>query len=124
MPARTGPGRDAPPDPHRLRRALPRHDGGRTCTRDAGRGAAASPDARAGRSPHERDARGGLHPDDAAGIRSGAIQAGNLASYTKSYGLVICPVFDKNTTSTAKKVQNVVDIIFEQGDVAVSTIRK
>ena len=65
-----------------------------------------------------------LHPDDAAGIRSGAIQAGNLASYTKSYGLVICPVFDKNTTSTAKKVQNVVDIIFQQGDVAVSVVRK
>ena len=65
-----------------------------------------------------------LHPDDAAGIRSGAIQAGNLQSYTKSYGLVICPVFDKNTTSTAKAVQNVVNIIFEQGDVAVSTIRR
>jgi superfamily II DNA or RNA helicase len=65
-----------------------------------------------------------LHPQDAAGIRSGAIQAGDLASYTKSYGLVICPVFDKNTTSTAKKVQNVVDIIFQQGDVAVSVVRK
>jgi superfamily II DNA or RNA helicase len=65
-----------------------------------------------------------LHPADAAGIRSGAIQAGALDTYTKSYGLVICPTFDKNSASTAKKVQNVVDVIFKQGEVAVSTIRK
>jgi superfamily II DNA or RNA helicase len=65
-----------------------------------------------------------LHPEDAAGIRSGAIVAGDLDSYTKSYGLVICPTFDKNSNSTAKKVQNVVDIIFQKGDVAFSTIRK
>jgi len=65
-----------------------------------------------------------LHPDDSAGIRSGAIQAGNLESYTKSYGLVICPTFDKTSTATAKKVQSVVDIIFERGDVAVSTIKR
>ena len=36
-----------------------------------------------------------LHPQDAAGIRSGALQAGALETYTKSYGLVICPTFDK-----------------------------
>jgi superfamily II DNA or RNA helicase len=65
-----------------------------------------------------------LHPDDAAGICSGALQAGALDTYTKSYGLVICPVFDKNSGSTARAVQNVVDIIFEKGDVAVSTIKR
>ncbi len=65
-----------------------------------------------------------LHPADAAGIRSGALVAGDLASYTKSYGLVICPTFDKASTSTAQKVQNVVDIIFQQGEVAVSTITR
>ena len=65
-----------------------------------------------------------LHPDDAAGIRNGQIAAGNLQEYTKSYGLVICPVFSKSTANAAKKIQNVVDIIFEQGDVAVSTIRR
>lgn len=65
-----------------------------------------------------------LHPADAAGIRSGALQAGALESYTKSYGLVVCPTFDKASTSTAQKVQNVVDIIFKQGDVAISTIRR
>jgi superfamily II DNA or RNA helicase len=65
-----------------------------------------------------------LHPDDAAGIRSGALQAGSLESYTKSYGLVVCPVFDRASAGTAKAVQNVVDIIFKQGDVAVSVVRR
>ena len=65
-----------------------------------------------------------LHPSDAAGIRSGALQAGALDSYTKSYGLVVCPTFDKASTGTAQKVQNVVDIIFKQGDVAISTINR
>ena len=55
---------------------------------------------------------------------SGALQAGDLASYTKSYGLVVCPVFDKASTGTAKAVQNVVDIIFKQGGVAISTINR
>lgn len=65
-----------------------------------------------------------LHPQDAAGIRSGALVAGDLASYTKSYGLVICPTFDKASAGTAKAVQNVVDIIFKQGEVAVSVVRR
>jgi type I site-specific restriction endonuclease len=65
-----------------------------------------------------------LHPDDATGIRNGTIAPGNLQEYTKSYGLVIIPVFSKATASAAKKVQSVVNIIFEQGDVAVSTIRR
>ena len=65
-----------------------------------------------------------LHPQDAAGIRSGALVAGALESYTKSYGLVICPTFDKASGATAQKVQNVVDIIFNQGEVAFSTINR
>lgn len=65
-----------------------------------------------------------LHPQDAADIRSGALQAGDLPSYTKSYGLVICPTFDKVSTGTAQKVQSVVDVIFKQGNVAVSTINR
>ena len=65
-----------------------------------------------------------LHPQDAAGIRSGALVAGDLPSYTKSYGLVICPTFDKASGATVQKVQNVVDIIFNQGEVAFSTINR
>jgi predicted helicase len=65
-----------------------------------------------------------LHPQDASGIRSGALQAGALETYTKSYGLVICPTFDKVSKGTAQKVQSVVDIIFQKGDVAISTINR
>jgi hypothetical protein len=65
-----------------------------------------------------------LHPVDAAGIRSGSLQAGDLQSYTKSYGLVVCPVFDRASAGTAKAVQNVTDIIFKQGEVAVSVVRR
>ena len=65
-----------------------------------------------------------LHPHDAAGIRSGSLVAGDLASYTKSYGLVVCPVFDRASAGTAKAIQNVTDIIFKQGDVAVSIVRR
>ena len=65
-----------------------------------------------------------LHPQDAAGICSGALQAGALETYTKSYGLVICPTFDKVSKGTAQKVQSVVDIIFQKGDVAISTINR
>jgi hypothetical protein len=65
-----------------------------------------------------------LHPADAAGIRSGTLQAGDLESYAKSYGLVICPTFDKASEGTAKAVQNVTDIIFKQGEVAVSVVRR
>ena len=65
-----------------------------------------------------------LHPQDASRIRSGALVAGDLPSYTKSYGLVICPTFDKASTGTAQKVQNVVDTIFQKGEVAFSTINR
>ena len=65
-----------------------------------------------------------LHKDDAAGLRSGTITPGALDQYTKSFGLVCVPVFDKVGISTAKKIQNVVDIVFEQGDAAVSVIKR
>ena len=42
----------------------------------------------------------------------------------KTFGLVNVPVFGKVGISTAQKVQKVVDIIFEQGDAAISTIRR
>jgi len=65
-----------------------------------------------------------LHPHDAAAIRSGTLVAGDLASYTKSYGLVICPTFDKASEGTAKAVQTVTDTIFKHGEVAVSVVRR
>ena len=65
-----------------------------------------------------------LHPEDAAAIRNGEITPGDVDNYTKSFGLVIIPVFTKATASAAKSVQNVVDTIFHKGEVAVSTIRR
>ena len=65
-----------------------------------------------------------LHPQDAADILSGALQAGDLESYVKSYGLVICPTFDKASAGTAKAVQTVTDTIFKHGEIAVSVIQK
>jgi len=42
----------------------------------------------------------------------------------KTFGLVNVPVFGNVGINTAAKVQKVVDIIFEQGDAAISTIRR
>ncbi|MED5270712.1 MAG: helicase, partial [Pseudomonadota bacterium] len=42
----------------------------------------------------------------------------------KKYGLVCVPVYSKVGISTARKVQAVVDTVFERGEPAISTIRK
>ena len=65
-----------------------------------------------------------LHKDDATGMRNGTITPGNTGDYTKSFGLVIVPVFSKAQKSAAKSIQAVVDIIFTKGEAAVSTVRK
>ena len=65
-----------------------------------------------------------LHHDDAAGLRSGAIQPGALDSYTKSFGLVCIPVYSKVGIATARSVQAVVDTIFQKGEPAISTVRR
>ena len=65
-----------------------------------------------------------LHPKDAEGIRNGSITPGKLEEYTKSFGLVVVPVFSKATAAAANKIQSVVDIVFEKGDIAVSTITR
>jgi predicted helicase len=65
-----------------------------------------------------------LHHDDAAKLRDGAIQPGNLSQYSKSFGLVCIPVYSKVGISTARAVQSVVDTIFEKGEPAISTVRR
>ncbi len=65
-----------------------------------------------------------LHHDDAKGLREGRITPGNLQQYTKSFGLVCIPVYDKVGVSTARKIQSVVDIVFKDGDAAVSVIKR
>jgi superfamily II DNA or RNA helicase len=65
-----------------------------------------------------------LHHDDAKGLRDGSIQPGNLGQYTKSFGLVCIPVYNKVGITTAKAVQSVVDTIFNQGEPAISVVRR
>lgn len=65
-----------------------------------------------------------LHHDDAKALRSGAIQPGALDTYTKSFGLVCIPVYNKVGVSTAQKVQAVVDTIFSKGEPAISVVRR
>ena len=65
-----------------------------------------------------------LHHDDAKGLRDGRIEPGNLAQYSKSFGLVCIPVYSKVGISTARSVQAVVDTIFERGEPAVSVVRR
>ena len=65
-----------------------------------------------------------LHHDDAKGLRDGSIQPGNLNQYNKSFGLVCIPVFSNVGISTAKKVQAVVDTIFNQGQPAISVVKR
>jgi len=65
-----------------------------------------------------------LHKDDARGMREGRIKPGHIGSYTKSFGLCIVPVYSSSQRSAANKIQNVVDIVFEKGEAAVSTIKR
>jgi predicted helicase len=65
-----------------------------------------------------------LHKDDAEGLRSGRIAPGALGDYTKSFGLVCIPVYSAVGVSTAKKVQAVVDTVFEQGMPAISVVKR
>ena len=65
-----------------------------------------------------------LHHKDSARLRSGDLTPGRLEDYHKSYGLVIIPTFDSVGVSTARKIQNVVDTVFQQGEPAISTIKR
>ena len=65
-----------------------------------------------------------LHKDDAAGLQSGRIAPGRLVDYTKSFGLVCIPVYSSVGISTARKVQAVVDTVFQQGKPAISVVKR
>ena len=65
-----------------------------------------------------------LHKDDAEALRSGRIAPGALHQYTKAFGLVCIPVYSSVGISTAKKVQAVVDLVFQQGQPAISVVKR
>lgn len=65
-----------------------------------------------------------LDSRDRARISSGDLVAGDVKSYVKSFGLVHIPVYSKVGITTAKRVQNVVDTIFNDGEPAISVVRR
>jgi hypothetical protein len=65
-----------------------------------------------------------MDPRDSKGIREGKITPGFINAYSKQFGLVITPVFDKVGISTATKISNCLDIVFNKGDILDSVIRR
>ena len=61
---------------------------------------------------------------DYIGISQSIGRVIRLGGTQKTFGLVCVPVFDKVGISTAKSVQAVVDTVFEQGEPAISVVRK
>lgn len=65
-----------------------------------------------------------LHPDDSKRLSEGSLTPGKVEDYVKSYGFIHVPVYSNTGIATARRLQNVADTIFVQGEPAVSTIKK
>ena len=65
-----------------------------------------------------------LHYDDIKGIESGQITPGDVESYRKSFGLVHLPVYNNVGIATVRRLESIVQTIFEEGQPAVSVITK
>ena len=61
---------------------------------------------------------------DYIGISQSIGRVIRLGGADKSFGLVCVPVYDKVGIGTARSVQAVVDTVFEQGDPAISVVRR
>jgi superfamily II DNA or RNA helicase len=61
---------------------------------------------------------------DYIGISQSIGRVIRLGGAEKTFGLVCVPVFDKVGISTAKSVQAVVDTVFQQGEPAISVVRR
>ena len=47
-----------------------------------------------------------------------------LGDKSKTFGLCVVPVYDRVGISTSRKLQAVVDTVFEQGEPAVSVVKR
>ena len=61
---------------------------------------------------------------DYIGISQSIGRVIRLGSAQKTFGLVCVPVYDKVGISTAKSVQAVVDTVFNQGQPAISVVKR
>ena len=65
-----------------------------------------------------------LHHNDAKDIRDGKLIAGDTSSYQKPFGLLVVPVHSQVGINTARRLQEVVDTIFVEGQPAISVMKK
>ena len=65
-----------------------------------------------------------LDPRDSKGMREGTITPGAVNTYSKKFGLVVTPIFDKVGISTATKINNCLDTVFTHGELLDSVTRK
>ena len=61
---------------------------------------------------------------DYIGISQSIGRVIRLGGDAKTFGLVCVPTYDSVGISTARKVQAVVDVVFNQGQPAISEIRR
>ena len=61
---------------------------------------------------------------DYIGISQSIGRVIRLGAESKTFGLVCVPTYDSVGISTARKVQAVVDVVFNQGQPAISEIRR
>jgi hypothetical protein len=61
---------------------------------------------------------------DYIGISQSIGRVIRLGDTSKTFGLVCVPVYDSVGITTSRKVQAVVDTVFEQGQPAISEIRR
>ena len=64
-----------------------------------------------------------LHHNDAKNIRDGKLTAGDIRSYQKPFGLLVVPVHSQVGINTARRLQEVVDTIFVDGEPAISVMK-
>ena len=65
-----------------------------------------------------------LHHNDAKDIRDGKLIAGDTSSYQKPFGLLVVPVHSQVGINTARRLQEVVDTIFVEGQPAISVMKR
>jgi superfamily II DNA or RNA helicase len=65
-----------------------------------------------------------LHKEDADRIASSQLRVGNYSDYKKPYGLVVLPVYDKNSNVIADAVESVIHKSFVLGQTVTQEIEK
>jgi ABC-type multidrug transport system fused ATPase/permease subunit len=61
----------------------------------------------------------GLHPKDIEGMKNGTVIPGKFSTYTKKFGKVFLPIYDKVTKKMADGVKDVVHKTFDRGELVI-----